>query len=50
MNVVQAIQFYINNMVSNIQGMKVFLLDKETVIFVLQCNSDQTTIIDMITA
>eukprot|EP00026_Physarum_polycephalum_P006009 Phypoly_transcript_06049.p1 GENE.Phypoly_transcript_06049~~Phypoly_transcript_06049.p1 ORF type:complete len:564 (+),score=108.74 Phypoly_transcript_06049:40-1692(+) len=30
MNVVQAIQFYINNMVSNIQGMKVFLLDKET--------------------
>ncbi len=31
MNVIQAIQFYINNMVSNIQGMKVFLLDKETV-------------------
>lgn len=30
MNVIQAIQFYINNMVSNIQGMKVFLLDKET--------------------
>lgn len=34
MNVIQAIQFYINNMVSNIQGMKVFLLDKETTGFV----------------
>jgi len=30
MNLIQAVQFYINNMVSNIQGMKVFLLDKET--------------------
>lgn len=30
MNLVQAVQFYINNMVSSIQGMKVFLLDKET--------------------
>lgn len=34
MNAIQAIQFYINNMVSNIQGMKVFLLDKETTGFV----------------
>jgi len=31
MNVIQAIQDYINKMLSNIQGMKVLLMDKETI-------------------